>query len=72
MNIPALIVGICAVAVNTVIYWQTERKMLLVTKLVSDSLWAVQYALLGGYTGAAIALIGIMRSIVFLNENKKR
>ena len=71
MNIPALAVGIVAVAVNTVIYWQTERKKLLMTKLVSDFLWVIQYTLLGGYTGAAIAVIGIIRSIVFLNEDKK-
>ena len=71
MKLSALIVGIIAIAVNVTIYWQTERKKLLLTKLIADSLWGVQYALLGGYTGAAIALIGVLRSIVFLNEDKK-
>lgn len=71
MNIPALIVGIFAISVNTAIYWQNKRENLLKTKLLSDCLWAVQYALLGGYTGAAIAIIGVLRSTVFLNENKK-
>lgn len=71
MRTTALIVGIIAVMVNTFIYWQTKRKTLLLTKLLSDSLWTAQYALLKGYTGAAIALIGVIRSIVFLNEGKK-
>ena len=71
MKLSALIVGIIAIAVNVTIYWQTERKKLLLAKLIADSLWGVQYALLGGYTGAAIALIGVLRSIVFLNEDKK-
>ena len=71
MNIPALAIGALAVAVNLTIYWQNERKRLLLTKLSADLLWTLHYCLLGAFSGAAIALIGVVRSCVFLNENKR-
>ena len=71
MKTLAFIVGAVAVIVNLTIYWQTDRKRLLITKTSNDVLWGLHYALLGAFSGTGIALISVIRGIVFLNEEKK-
>ena len=61
-------IGICA---TIVIYQQKSRKSLLVSKLASDLIWFLHYLFLGAYSGAAVAMIGACREIVFVNRDKK-
>lgn len=67
----AFIVGALGVVANIFIYQQKGSKRLLLFKLVSDFLWALHYFLLNAYAAMAIALIGIFRESVFLNQDKK-
>ena len=70
-EIVGMILGGLGIAANAIIFQQKTGKRLLVWKLISDVLWASYYVALGGYSGAAIALIGILRESIFLNQGKR-
>lgn len=67
----AQLIGALGIGANVIIYQQKNSKRLLLFKLLSDVLWFAHYMLLGAYSGAAIAFIGIFREFVFMNQNKK-
>ena len=67
----ANIVGAAGIVASMIIYQQKERKKLLVWKFISDVLWFTQYLLLGAYSGAGIALISMIRGIVFVNKESR-
>ncbi|MBP3375532.1 MAG: YgjV family protein [Clostridia bacterium] len=71
LKITALVVGALGICANVFIYQQKSSKHLLVYKLISDVIWAVHYLLLGGYSGMAVACIGIVRESIFLNKKHK-
>ena len=71
MNVIIQFIGVLGIAANMIIYQQKKGKNLLLFKLVSDFLWFAHYFLLGAYSGAAIAVIGIFRESVFINQDKK-
>lgn len=66
-----LVFGALGILANAVIFQQKTGKKLLICKLISDVLWAIYYLLLGGYSAAMIAGIGILRESIFLNQGKK-
>ena len=66
-----LVFGVLAVAVALFIYLSRSRRVILLTKLTDDILWAVHYLLIGGFTATALNLIGVVREIVFFNRGKK-
>ena len=70
MNIIAQIIGFAGIAANALIYQQNSRLEILRMKLISDLLWAIHYFLIGAYSAAAIACIGIMREIVFIKRKR--
>lgn len=70
MDILPWILGALGILANFIVYQQKDRKKLLVAKLVNDFLWASHYASLFAWSGAAVCFIGVLRSTVFLNENK--
>ena len=70
-SILASVVGALGIGANVWIYQQKTGKRLLVFKLISDVLWALHYLLLGGFSGAAIASIGIIRESIFLHQKYK-
>ena len=67
-------VGMFGVLACIMIFQQTERKQLLIWKLIADSIWTIQYLILGAYSGAGVTLIAVARSIIFLriDPNKKK
>lgn len=65
------IVGFIGVLSTVVIYQQKTRAGLLISKLVSDVIWFLQYALCGAWTGAAISIIAMIRELIFINRQKK-
>jgi hypothetical protein len=67
-------VGIFGILACIMIFQQTERKQLLIWKLIADCIWTVQYLILGAYSGAGVTLIAVARSIIFLriDPNKKK
>ena len=65
------ILGALGILVNMLIYQQKNGQRLIIFKLISDVIWALQYLALGAFSGMAIAVIGIFREIVFYNKHKK-
>lgn len=71
MKTAALIFGALGVMINLIIYQQTSSKKVLLWKLLSDVVWAIQYFLLGAYTGFCISCIAILRETTFYKVNRK-
>lgn len=71
METAAYILGGFGILVNLLIYQQNTSKRVLIFKLCSNVIWALQYLLLEAYTGCLIAAIGIARETTFINVTKK-
>ena len=65
------IFGILGIGSTVLIYQQKTRKGLILSKLLSDVIWFLYYFSLSAYSGAAIAVIGMIRELVFINREKK-
>ena len=70
-EITAQIIGILGMLSLFVMYQQSGRKKYLCFKLLSDVLWAIHYFLLSAIGGAIPNLVGMVRELVFINDNKK-
>lgn len=66
-----LIFGLAGVLSTIFIYQQKSRVGLLIAKLISDIIWFMYYFLQAAYSGAAVAVIGIIRELIFINKEKK-
>ena len=66
------IFGTIGIVCTVIIYQQKNGKGLLISKLISDAIWFVHYALIGAYSGAAIAVIAIIREAVFIKVDKSK
>ena len=76
MMLVGKIVGYIAIVASVLIYQQKTRKNLLISKAVTDVLWIIHYFLMGGYTGAAVICVALVREVVFFrsdwrNKNSK-
>lgn len=71
INTLAQIIGFCGTGVTFIAYQQNKRRNILLCTVLSCSLFCVHYILLGAYTGAVMNLIGVLRSTVFVNNDKK-
>ena len=71
MIIASYVFGFLGILCTVIIYQQKSRKGLLFSKLTSDVVWFMHYFFLGAYSGAAIAAIGAVRELVFVNKDKK-
>ncbi len=70
MELAGKIAGYAAVAASVVIYQQKSRSRLLIWKATADVLWIVHYLLLGGYTGAAVTGVALLREAVFFRSDR--
>lgn len=70
MEITAQLIGFAGIIVNALIYQQSDRASILKIKLTSDVLWAAHFSMLGAYSAAAVACIGILREFVFMKRKK--
>ena len=66
------LIGFVAIGVDFVIYQQTKREKILICKGIADVLWSTHHALLGGISGAAVSMIGILREVIFYFRPKAR
>ena len=71
MLVASYVFGALGVLCTIVIYQQKKRGALLLSKLVSDLIWFLHYVFLGAYSGTAIAIIGALRELIFMNREKK-
>ena len=65
MRVAAQIIGYIAVAENLLIYISNRRDRILLFKFISDALWLLNYILIGGFTGAALNAVAMIREAVF-------
>lgn len=65
------ILGFVGVGLNAAVYQQKKRERLLIFKLISDVVWMLHYGLMGNFSGAAVATIGIARESTFLVVDKR-
>ncbi len=61
-------ISIVGIILNMLIYQQKDRAHLLRCKLLADSMALLSYLFLLAYTGAVVAALGMIRSIVFINR----
>lgn len=66
-EIVSIVCGGLGIIVNALIFQQTSRDNILKFKFASDVLWGLQYLFKGAYSGLAIACIGMIREIIFMN-----
>ena len=66
------IIGIIAIAEGFLIYASTSRRKMLLFKLIEDVLWLFNYLFSGGYAGAILNGVAILREIVFYNRDRSR
>lgn len=71
VNTIAQILGYIAMGLNLIIYSRNKRKSIITFLMISACFFTVHYFLLGAYTGSALNLICVLRSAVFLNNDKK-
>lgn len=71
VNTIAQILGFIATGLNLIIYSRNKRKSIITFLMISAMFFTAHYFLLGAYTGAALNLICVLRSAVFLNNDKK-
>ena len=70
-------IGFCGAAVNFLSFQQNKRSRILGFQIVAALLFMTHYIMLGftkgaeAYTGAALNLIALARSSVFVNNDKK-
>ena len=67
----ALIIGGFGILLNLLIYQQNTSKRILLVKLCSNIVWAIQYSLLGATMGLIVALIAAIREATFISVNRK-
>lgn len=63
--------GFGAMLIAFVIYAFRDRRKILFSKMIADALWVVHYALLGGYSGAIINCVNVVREGVFYHKDQK-
>jgi hypothetical protein len=70
MMLVGKVAGYIAIVASMLIYQQKTRKGLLIWKAVADVLWIVHYFLLGGYTGAVVTCVALVREVVFFRSGR--
>ena len=74
LQIVGQIIGFIPLILSYVIFYFNDRKKMLFTKMIADLLSTAHHILLGpeGYSGAAICLINVARSALFMKRNKMK
>lgn len=58
-------VGVLGIAAGVAAFQCSEHKRLILFRTANELLFAIQYLLLGAYTGAAMNLVGCVRNVIF-------
>ena len=68
----AIIVGFVVVIEGFFIYLSNRREKIIALKIISDVLWALQYALFGTLTASLNNLFAVGREVVFYHRGRKK
>ena len=66
------IIGVVALIESFFIYLSNDRKKILRLKGVSDALWAVNYFMIGAFTGGVLNMLMVFREFVFYHRLEKK
>jgi len=66
----AQVLGAIAVVIQVVTYQRNNRKDILFGVMSAQILFVVSFIMLGGYTGAAVNIIGATRNLIFAKSKK--
>ncbi len=70
-SVATQIVGFIALVFAMVSYQMKTQKKIVLIQIISCTLFAVHFLMLNAYTGALMNLIAAVRSVVFVNKDKK-
>ena len=65
------VAGLLGITANFISFQTKKQSALLWYRTATEMFFAVQYLLLGAYTGLAMNLIGSLRNLVFVREVKR-
>ena len=65
-------IGILGIIASIISFQCKKHSRLLLFRSANESLFALQYGLLGAYTGMAMNVIGVVRNIVFTELVKRK
>lgn len=71
VNYIAQAVGFGGAALNCISFQQNKRSRIIGVQIFAAIMFIIHFIMLGAYTGAALNFIGLLRSIVFYNSDKK-
>lgn len=66
VNIPAQLVGLCGTVLMFLSYQSNKRRLILCWQILASLFFTVHFAMLGAYTGAAMNLLGGIRTVIFI------
>lgn len=70
-EIIAQVIGFVAIIMSFFIPQQRTKLRLLLFKLMTDWIWIAHWILVGAFTGAAVTMIAILRTITFMILDKR-
>lgn len=65
------IIGIVGAVLGIVSYQSNKHRIIMILKTASEAVFALQFVLLGAYTGVALNILGSIRNITFAYLVKK-
>ena len=65
------LVGVIALALAVISFQQKTRKYILTFQLLANIAFVLHFSLIGAYTGALLNAVAMLRSIVFVNKEKR-
>lgn len=68
MSIFVQALGIIGITASVLSFQCNEHKRLMLFRTLNEAFFAVQYILLGAYTGAAMNLVGCIRNLIFAHS----
>lgn len=72
METAAQIIGLVAMAFNVLSFQGKTAKRVIVCQLTGESLFALNYLLLGAISGGLLNIVAVCRSLLFLFRNKTK
>lgn len=64
-------VGVLGIIASIISFQCKKHKPLMVFRTLNETLFAVQYIMLGAYTGAAMNIVGSIRNVIFAKQVEK-
>lgn len=69
-EIIAQIIGVVALTMAIISFQNNTKKGILIFQLLAGSIFAIHFALLGAYTGAALNAVSVVRNLIFFQKEK--